>query len=381
MYLSSFIYTIPPLFFFTSAYMIGLTAEQTHNHPLAFLTLLLLLVLGAYLLQKQANLSVVFTGTSLLACSYILGACLLQYQKKQFNDFHMHMSAKPVDIIGTITDISYLDHPRFTATMTLDNVSTKIHGEAGSVWKPQSKKVQFYTNETRSLLVADTIEVHNITIKMPTSPSYQQYLMKENIGSTLFLSKLSIEHHQRPAWSFTRWLDSKRHDLFTRLKKKMTPVGFSLFCPLFLGKKTAHKKEIMQANTELFTTWGVTHYLARSGLHLVVLIALWLTLFNFLPLSFNKKQYALLIVSISYFLLSWSSIPFYRALATAVLHRLCLLFRLQTHFLHLLILTCLYILLTNPIQLFFLDFQLSFGLTFALSCFSHIHSHHQRHQP
>jgi len=367
MKLSQFFFTIPPLFFATCIYMLGLCAEQTKQHQIIFLLLFTCCATATYLLHKNKSSKKLIAVPLLLFLFYPLGALLLYTQKEHYQTFYEQIDSQLLDISGTITDISYIDHHLYSAVITLNNIA--IDG------KKLHKKIQIYTVMPENIQIADTVELHNIKIKKASSESYQQYLLKEGIITTIFITKPIIELLDRPTYSINRWIDNKRQDIYERLQKKISSAGFSAFGPIFLGKKNIRKKENMWINTALFTTWGITHYLARSGLHLVVLIALWLTIFNFLPLSFNNKQWFLLTISIIYFLFSWSSIPFYRALATLIFHRVCLLARLQSHFLHLLIVTCFLILLHNPIQLFFLDFQLSFGLTFALACFSHINGY------
>ena len=70
-------------------------------------------------------------------------------------------------------------------------------------------------------------------------------------------------------------------------------------------------------------------------------------------------------LSILYFILSWPSISFIRAFLIFLFTKYCNLHRHPTHFMHILLLTCCIVLLINPLQLFFLDFQLSFFLTFG----------------
>lgn len=370
--LSQSVFTIPPLFFITCSYIFGLCVQQTNCHSICT-PLFILISIGALYLVYKHRPPIGIIILLLLTCgAYPLGSILLYQQKKQAVQFYTKTDKKELDIIGTVTDISYIDHRIFNTIITLNKVSTKEARDLNEPWKDHNLNFQIYTNRPKNITVSDKVRLHSIKIKKPESLSYQNYLIKEGVCGTIFIPKSPLELIDRPTYSFSRWISLYRDSVCASLEKKMSASGFSIFCPLFLGKRNIEKKEIMQANTELFTTWGITHYLARSGLHLIVLIALWLAIFNCIPISFNSKQWLLLLISAIYFLLSWSSIPFYRALATLVFYRLSLLFRLQSHFLHLLTATCFFILVYNPIQLFFLDFQLSFGLTFALGCFSHI---------
>jgi competence protein ComEC len=146
-----------------------------------------------------------------------------------------------------------------------------------------------------------------------------------------------------------------------------------LFSTIFLGNKDGVKKRLNNEKI-FFKLWGISHYLARSGLHLVVFLALLELLLRLIPITFVLKQIISLCIAMIYFLLSWSSLSFMRAFLTFIMYKICLLLGLSSNFLHLVILTCFITLLYNPAHLFFLDFQLSFGLTFALAWFNHIQS-------
>ena len=127
-----------------------------------------------------------------------------------------------------------------------------------------------------------------------------------------------------------------------------------------------------QSNKEIFKWWGLSHYLARSGLHLVIIASIWFILLSIFKVPYLLKNLISAVFIISYHLLTWPSIPFIRSIIVFILYKLCIFFDLQINSLHLLNLTCFIILLFNPFQLFFLDFQLSFGLTYALIWISSI---------
>ena len=117
---------------------------------------------------------------------------------------------------------------------------------------------------------------------------------------------------------------------------------------------------------EQFQWWGISHYLARSGLHLVMFVFILHMLFMFIPIPFLLRQLVVTCCIATYMLFSWSSVSFIRSLLMIFCYLLCSMFRMQQHGLHTISLACCIILLYNPTFLFALDFQLSFGLTLAL---------------
>ena len=222
---------------------------------------------------------------------------------------------------------------------------------------------------------SDTIIIKNIMLKktqgtsMSDKPIFADYLLKEDALSSLFIDQQnSYTLQSRPTWSFNRWLWTKKMNLYHACKQKLSYTTFTYFSLIFLGNKYFAKYDSLRA---LFNQWGLAHFLARSGLHIVLFIFMWTFLLNLMPLPLQWKRIILICCCFCYCMLSWISISFIRAFFVFILTQLGALLARPTHFLHLLTLTCLLILLFNPIQLFFLDFQLTFGLTFTLALLAH----------
>ena len=110
----------------------------------------------------------------------------------------------------------------------------------------------------------------------------------------------------------------------------------------------------------------------------MLLAGCWHYLLRFFPLHFFLKQLILLLLVLLYHLFTFPSISFLRALITYILYKICVFQNLSYNPLHILSLTTFGVLLVNPFQLFFLDFQLSFGLTFALAWFNEVRLRRQR---
>ena len=144
-----------------------------------------------------------------------------------------------------------------------------------------------------------------------------------------------------------------------------------MFSSIFFGNKH-NKKYFFEKSKNQFKCWGILHFIARSGLHLMLFIFLWQLLFRLIPIPFAYKQWILIIFGIVYFFLSWASISFLRALFIFFAYKISPFFNTRVNLLHFLSLTALFMLINNPVLLFFLDFQLSFGLTFALVLFGQL---------
>lgn len=313
---------------------------------------------------KKKKLLLLFVTCS----SFFLGALRYHHQQKTFAACLATINNEPVDIIATVQAIDVTEQRRSKIRSTLTIEQIKPHLTTQS-WTAFDKTIQFYTPKKPGFKVGDRLEVKNVQCKKIKNSSFQNYLIKENIAATLFVNNIECKIIDRPRYSLKRWLFYKKEQLFKNLKTKLPPRAHSFFSSIFLGNKVATKNY-----KELFARWGLSHYLARSGLHVAIFILLWQLILSFIPLPFMYKQLCLLILGIVYFLFSWSSISFIRAFLIFILYRFCTLFNLQMNFLHLLSLVCFFVLLNNPIQLFFLDFQLSFALTFALALLSQLQS-------
>ncbi len=304
-----------------------------------------------------------FIASSGLLLGFLL--CFLQLQDQQ--KFQTLVAGPSICLRGTISSIEKIQNPRFNVRMILEVDQLQKEDQ----WIPCGQTIALYVNSRPDLLVADRIEITNVIFKPISNTSFTTYLAKEKICATLFLESLNYKFLERPNFSLNRSLFYFKESLFKSLRSKINYETFQLFSSIFLGNRVAVKKQ-MDTTKEPFKIWGTSHYLARSGLHLVIFVIVWHFLLSLLPLTYLFKQLFLLLLILVYALLSWSSVSFERALLMVLIYKCCLLAKSPSHYIHLIVLVTLLVLIMNPLQLFFLDFQLSFGLTFALAWFNYI---------
>ena len=262
------------------------------------------------------------------------------------------------------------------AAFTID--AHLIKKDDGTIMQQNRNLSLYVTRIPTELLVGDVIEITDLICKEIKNPSFGTYLAKEKISATLFLDNFTYTLLKRPTFSVARSLFYMRNTIFNSLRNKINKATFTLFSSIFLGNHTRGKKSDKKTK-ESFKIWGLSHHLARSGLHLVIFAMLWHFILNILPIAFLARQFLFILFVLLYALLSWSSISFERALLMLIFYKLTLFIKTSLHYIHLITLVTLLVLLLNPLQLFFLDFQLSFGLTFALAWFSAIESRKNRH--
>ena len=365
-------FTTPPLFPTTLGFILGILCQSlTHTlyNPFLFLSS----IITIFLVMIRAIKIIPFNPPNLfimLFLAFIAGAILYQNQLNKHEQFYYQTQNQHFDIIGTVTDIATNNHATMKTSITLQ--TNNIKKTSSKVWQPLDKKILIYTAYRHKICVGDVITLLKIQFKKPQNSSFNHYLVKKEIAASLFIYRLIYTLEYRPSWSLNRWIFNQKERLFNNIQKKMSSKTFTFFSSLFLGNRTTLKTKIQSMN-EQFKKWGISHLLARSGIHLTIFIFTWQTLLCFLPLSFIIKQYILIIFSIIYFIFSWPSVSFARAFSIFALYQLCNLSKRPAHFLHLLFLTCFLFLILNPMQLFFLDFQLSFSLTFALAWFNQLY--------
>lgn len=307
-----------------------------------------------YLIISKTNFFRIFCITSVI----ILRALVIHLQTQQL---YQKIVYKSLTCIGTVTDYTYQRYKNYphVYSIKLDTIKWGEHNEKCS------HNLTLALKNKLSYDIGDYIQVDNITCYAHKTPQRWWYLLRSNnlLSARVEESKLKLLY--KPSWSFNRWLVIIRNHILEKLHNKLSPQAFALCATLFFGKHLGNP-EIDNNFKELCNKWGVVHYLARSGLHVAILVLLWRIVLIVFPLPFVIKEFLLLFCVALYASLSWSSISFFRSSIMFALHQWCGIFLIPAHGLYIWILTAIIALLHSPFDLLALDFQLSFGLTGAL---------------
>lgn len=298
----------------------------------------------------------------------LLGYVVIQHQISDYKETIKHYADTPLWLIATVTDHTQTPHLplKNKITLSLEHLSQ----DNGVHWKKISGySLTIQTQKSHDSLVGSKIMVHDITLKSP-SDSFALFCIRTRLLAAAHKPQLSYALMNRPYFSWARMLYRYKNNMLNFFKTHMNAPTFTLFAALFLGNNDPIKIQIKKYQI-MFQNWGIIHYLARSGLHLVIVTALLEYMLYILPLPFTIGRIIILWCALLYSILSWVSLSFYRALAVFIFSGCARIARRQHHFLHLLLLTCSLFLILNPIALFFLDFQLTFGITIALGLFNY----------
>ncbi len=306
-----------------------------------------------------------------LLATFFLGSLRTHIHLSNHRARVMILTQGPVDCSARVSAIDHTRSRPFKTRLSISIHSLTIEGKTITI----QAKAQVSLIKKPSLKIGDAILIRQLIFKAPAQESYRQYLCKEGYTATAFIPLLSYTLLKRPAFSFARFRASLQKKHLHAFSRKLSQQAAALFFPLFLGAPAPNASPSLR---KLHTQWGIVHYLARSGLHVMLLAASWSYLLRFFPLNYFIKQLIVLLLVLLYHLLTFPSISFLRAFITYILYKMCVLQNLSYQPLHILSLTTVGVLMIHPLQLFFLDFQLSFGLTFALAWYNEIKLRRQR---
>lgn len=361
---------LPPLLTIVLFFIIGIACHGALT--LFFITFLLLFFL--FCISLYLRITIKYYKNLIIFSFFTLAGAWLHHREWQtYHDFYRLVDGKKITVTGTVIDISdtVINNKKSVALILSIDMSGWLNDLC------YNKLFVFHNKNSKNIMVGDTLVVHNVSCKKPLHEDFQRYQIKEQIIATIFGDTITYHIENHPQWSLRYWLWNQKKRLLGSLKSKLSAESFRFFSSLFLGNRSCIKKELEDTN-EQFKTWGISHFLARSGLHLVLFIFIWQALLRLVPLPLVIKQIILLFFSCLYFTLTWTSAPFTRSFALFMLNKLCLFSKIPFHLLHYLTLVCFLFLLYCPLYLFFLDFQLSFALTFALAWFNQIASEHKK---
>lgn len=237
----------------------------------------------------------------------------------------------------------------------------------GSVTLKESNKtarIQIFSKKHPLLKAGDSAEFKNLKFENIKNPEYEKYLLKENIHGITYCSSLVVTLLAQKK-SITHYIRQR----FLQLEKKtsimLSKNSYVLFSSLFLGSKK-YSESLDLSIKDFFNRWGINHFLARSGLHVTLILFFIMFLGRLFLVPFRYLTLVTCFFMILYSLISYSSVSFLRAFIMSLLSLLCLVKRVPVNSLHLLTITSAILLIYNPFLSLFLDFQLTFLLTWGL---------------
>lgn len=299
----------------------------------------LIIIIALYIYMQKKSFLLLILCIGMARTTYIL---------YRYNQYHFSSNHKLY-----VHDIYYTGNPQWSFCTLLHDTTTE-------------NNVILYTKRKPWCTVGQTV-TSGLPFKRPSYNSFTLFLLKDNIYATAFAYTFRPTIIHNPSFSLRRTIHTLRDKTLKNILKKCSYKTGALFASLFAGNKKLFKKSL-HATKILFRSWGIVHHLARSGLHLIIMLGGWYAFLSLLPLSYTTKSIIIGIITFLLSLFSFSTISFSRSLFFFGISQLLVLTKQQTHSVHILSLVALCFLMYRPFLLFSLDFQLSFFITYVL-CF------------
>jgi len=334
--------------------------------------------------KKNKNLKKYFLLVALMFCAFAIGAMRYNECRRAFFRFYFKTVNKNYKVTGKVIDRekSYKEPGKELITIQIIaltnkklNLKKELNSAKGFSQSPfrtkENRTLKIKTKSNINFEIGDIIELENIFFRRISNKDFMLYMIKEHIAGYLYMKNLKFKLLKHPRFSIMRSIKNVRNRLLETIHKKLSLKTFTLVASIFFGKKLLDE-QIIDGIRSNFQAWGIVHHLARSGLHLIIFIALLTFILGFLPIPFLIKELLLLLMVLFYSAISWTSLSFLRAIALFILYKFSSIQTLQTNGIHLISLVAIIILIRNPYQLFFLDFQLSFMFTISIAWIARI---------
>jgi ComEC/Rec2-related protein len=246
----------------------------------------------------------------------------------------------------------YLDKDQATVLVQTKAI---IKNKTMCLKKPKKIMVMLSLKKAQGLQPGQHITIARAKLQQPKpDQEFYRYLLKENMWASAYLTTEKIFIHNK----FTHTWLTEQYEMFCALLSQST---IQLFNPLFLGKREKSLTSVNMQHQSLY--WGIAHHMARSGIHLVTIFGLFMSLLHFTRIRHTYRYFLCALLATGYLGMSISSLSFLRAFYMIMMQMICKINQYAYSSTHALALTTLVIVSHNPYCIMFLDFQLSFGIT------------------
>lgn len=319
---------IPPSLFATAALIAGIVWQAQGLSTTLGTGLLAIALFLSYISRRSPYV----TRVLFLIIAFCFGSLRYTYQEYEVLRAKQQLCNKKVSISGTIIKIIPLSESHATVYVALEkpcNATVSLAMPCGSY-------------ET-----GDYVQAHGVrfapTDKNRRACAYGYLRTYTSLGAA----------------------QQTRTFLMQKIDATCSAANAALIRSIFFGYPLSSVSQEMALRTS-FSWWGISHYLARSGLHLVIFVSIMHLFMMLIPVPLVAKRLLTALVLFIYTLFSYPTLSFVRALLMAALALICALLSLRQQPLHTISIVCCLLLLYQPLYLFSLDFQLTFALTFAL---------------
>lgn len=195
--------------------------------------------------------------------------------------------------------------------------------------------------------------------------NYRKYLLKDHIYSVMFFPQIKI------IGEAPKTLDSLIYSAILNFKEKTRHSIRRIFLPphssILEGVLLGDKGAVSQELKEKFRITGLSHIIAVSGMHVVILSSIIMSLLIFIGLKRGQAFYGALFFILSYVVLVGLPSSAVRAGIMGIIYLLAQKIGRQTMSPRIVVLAASFMLFLNPLLLFYdIGFQLSFMAVLGL---------------
>lgn len=320
-----------------------------HEH--SFMVLLCYALAGIVTIKNKNKVIII----PLLACALFSLQVFFKIESinHAYGD-HQNFLNKPVTLRATILQKQTAQLNKEQTTLLIQT-SHIYFAPNNRLHTPKKILLLLPAKRGQRLYEGQTITIFNIKLQQPEPKSeYEAYLIKEGVWATAYATSESI----RIANATNR---SWYHICSTLFASYLQDATINLFNPLFLGKREKTIQTVTTQHQSLY--WGIAHHMARSGIHLVTLFGLCMTLLHYARVRYFYRYLICGLLAFGYFEISVCAVSFLRAFWMILFQIISKMNGFQYSSVHALTLTTLLMVGHNPWYILFLDFQLSFGIT------------------
>jgi competence protein ComEC len=270
---------------------------------------------------------------------------------------------------------SEANHPSSLKDSGLRNGSPSAEATGYSAKENKSGLIRVsFSGFIPDIKYGDRIEVTGL-IYSPRPPSnpgqfdYRKYLARQKIHKVISVVKpediLAISRDNGN--KFLSLIHSVRQKLRQTIENDFKGSQKGLLLAMLLGEKTSALSDDLQDD---FRNTGTIHLLVVSGLHIVMVLALFVLLMGIIGVTGRLRSIILIALTLLYVSLMGWDYPVMRAGIMAIVYFSSGLFLRKSNPINSLALSALIILGINPNELFNIGFQLSFICVLAITIFT-----------
>jgi len=294
-----------------------------------------------------------------------IGAGRLLTSLTVFNEAHLlnRKSNEIVTVKGWISEAHYRKDNKNSYILSCEAISNDsvFHSAVGKILLRQGKYVH-------RLKYGEKIQAELNLSRPPLSRNpggfnYRQYLQIKGVYFQASLpEKITIFKELKGDYLRRFLLIPIQQRILAQIDHFVSDPANSIMKAMLLGEKQDIDKNIIND----FQKVGVIHVLAISGLHVGIILAIFLMLFSIMGFSYNWKIGLALLILLFYMALVDFRASVVRATLMAVFYYGARFSQRKVHSINILSAAGLLILIVDPRQLFSMGFQFSFASVFSI---------------